>query len=152
MIGVVETQFAYTLSDHHAGFRGLMDGAEAFLAAGSVPAKMAAHIMIALDEIVSNIFHHGARDGERLVDVTLRIEADRVSAQIIDDGLAFDPLQSADPDISLSSEARPIGGLGIFLVRRIMDDVRYDLDHGKNRLRFYKLFALEQPDSASSAH
>ncbi len=55
-----------------------------------------------------------------------------------DEGVPFDPLQRSDPDITLSAEERKIGGLGIFLVRKIMDDVRYIREDGKNILRIRK--------------
>lgn len=151
MNGAVETQFACTLSDCHAGLQGLMNDAETFLAAHYVPEPIIAQLMIALDEIISNIFHHGARDGEPNVEVVLHVQPDRVAAQISDDGIAFDPLQSAAPDTSLSSDERPIGGLGIFLVRRLMDDVRYDRDHGRNRLIFHKVFGAEGAELGVSA-
>jgi serine/threonine-protein kinase RsbW len=145
MMGVVETEFACTLSDRHAGFKAMMDDAETFLAGQDVPENIVGQVMIALDEIVSNIFDHGARDGEPTINIRLQARRDKVTAAIIDDGIAFDPLQSAEPDTSLSAEARPIGGLGIHLVRKMMDDVRYDRDHRQNRLRFHKRFALEGP-------
>lgn len=128
-----------------------MDAAEIFLAERGVPEKIMAQIMIALDEIISNIFHHGVREGEPTVHVMLEVALDRVAAQITDDGIAFDPLQRAEPDTSLPPEERPIGGLGIYLVRQMMDDVRYDHDHGQNRLQFHKLYGLEEPASGVSA-
>jgi serine/threonine-protein kinase RsbW len=145
MIGAVETEFACTLSDRHAAFRAMMDNAETFLAKQEIPAAVIGKMMIAVDEIVSNIFAHGARDGEPTVSVRLHVGPDRVSAEIVDDGIAFDPLQNTGPDTGLSVEERPIGGLGIHLVRKMMDDARYDRDHGQNRLRFHKRFALEGP-------
>lgn len=146
MMGVVDTEFACTLSDRHAGFKAMMDDAESFLARQDVPENTVGQVMIALDEIVSNIFDHGARDGEPTINIRLQARRDKVTAVIVDDGIAFDPLQSAEPDTSLSAEERPIGGLGIHLVKKMMDDVRYDRDHRQNRLRFHKRFALEGPE------
>lgn len=146
MMGVVDTEFACTLSDRHAGFKAMMDDAETFLARQDVPENIVGQVMIALDEIVSNIFDHGARDGEPTINIRLQARRDKVTAVIVDDGIAFDPLQSAEPDTSLSAEERPIGGLGIHLVKKMMDDVRYDRDHRQNRLRFHKRFALEGPE------
>lgn len=146
MIGVVETEFARTLSDRRAGFQAMMDDAEAFLAGQAIPENIVGQMMIALDEIVSNIFDHGARDGEPTISIRLHAGRDKVTAEIADDGIAFDPLQSAEPNTSLSADERPIGGLGIHLVRKMMDDVRYDRVHRQNRLRFHKSFALEGPE------
>lgn len=146
MIGVVATEFNCTLSDGDAGLQAMMDGAEAFLADNGVSDRAAAQMLVALDEVVSNIFAHGVREGEPTVMVGLRIAGTQIAGEIVDDGIAFDPLAAAPPDTGLSVEDRPIGGLGLHIVRRTMDDIRYDRDHGRNRLRFHKMFALKDSD------
>ena len=55
-----------------------------------------------------------------------------------DSGKPFDPLQKADPDVTLAAEDRAIGGLGIFLVKKTMDDMKYRYENGKNVLTLYK--------------
>ena len=140
------TEFNCTFSDGNAGLQAMMDGAEAFLAEHAVPDRAAAQTLIALDEIVSNIFAHGVREGEPTVRVGLRIAEGRIAGEIVDDGIAFDPLAAAPPDTGLSIEDRPIGGLGLHIVRETMDEIRYDRDHGRNRLRFHKMFALKDSD------
>ena len=55
-----------------------------------------------------------------------------------DDGIPYDPLQAAEPDVSLGADERPIGGLGIFLVRKTMDEVRYAYRDGQNVLSIRK--------------
>lgn len=140
------TEFDCILSDGHAGLQRLMDDAEAFLAGAAVPDRIAAQILVALDEVVSNIFMHGVREGEPNVRVRLTVADGAVSGVIDDDGIAFDPLAAAVPDTSLSAEDRPIGGLGLHIVRKTMDDIRYDRDHGQNRLRFHKIFAIGNRD------
>ncbi|MCW0198123.1 ATP-binding protein [Sphingopyxis sp.] len=140
------TEFTCTLSDSRAGLQAMMDSAEAFLADNAIPDRTAARILIALDEIVSNIFVHGIREGEPTVAVGLRVAEGRIAGEIVDDGIAFDPLSAAPPDTGLSLEDRPIGGLGLHIVRETMDEIRYDRDHGRNRLRFHKMFALKDSD------
>lgn len=137
------TEFDCKLSDGRTGLPGLMDGAEAFLAKAGLPDRAAAQILVALDELVSNVFLHGVREGEPTVHVRLRVATGRVSGIIEDDGVAFDPLAVAPPDTTLAAEDRLIGGLGLHIVRQTMDDIRYDRDHGQNRLRFHKKFAIE---------
>lgn len=138
----METEFACTLSDGRAGFQALMDDAEAFLAHRNVPDTTASQIMIALDEIITNVLSHGVRDGEPVVHVDLRVADGAVAGEIRDDGIAFDPLQNDEPDTSQSVEDRPIGGLGIHLVRKMMDELRYDRCHRQNRLQFHKKFTV----------
>ncbi len=63
---------------------------------------------------------------------------------VVDDGPEFDPLSAAQPDTTLGVENRPVGGLGIALVRRLMDEVAYERRDGRNRLRFERrLVAVE---------
>ena len=140
----METEFACSLSDGHAGLQGLMDGAEAFLARAGVPDRTMAQIMVALDEIVSNIFTHGAKGRMPAVEVRLRASAGLVRGEVVDNGAAFDPLAAPEPDTALPAERRTIGGLGIHIIRKTMDDIRYDRDHGRNRLRFHKRFPVRE--------
>lgn len=141
-IGIVETEFACTLSNGRAGFPALMDDAEAFLTGHNVPDTAVSQMMIALDEIITNILSHGVRDGEPVVQVALRVADGAVTAEICDDGIAFDPLGNAEPDTGQSVDDRPIGGLGIHLVRKMMDGLRYDRHHRQNRLQFHKKFTV----------
>ena len=142
MTAVVETEFSCTLSDGNAGLQALLDGAERFFVDAGVPDHAAAQLLVALDEVVSNIFVHGVREGEPTVDVRLRHRPGRLVGEVVDDGMSFDPLAAAPPDTSLSIDDRPIGGLGLHIVRATMDDIRYDRDHGQNRLRFHKDYGL----------
>ena len=61
-----------------------------------------------------------------------------VKITFADSGIPFDPLNAPPPDVNLPAEERPIGGLGIFLVRELMDDVSYRYENGKNTLAFEK--------------
>lgn len=136
-------EFARTLSDGRAGFPELLDAIEAHLGAHEVPPGPAAQFMIAFDEVISNVLNHGGDGRTPAVDVALQVAAGRVEAEVADDGQPFDPLAAPPPDTSLSVEDRPIGGLGIHLVRQLMDDVAYSREAGKNRLRFYKIYSLD---------
>jgi anti-sigma regulatory factor (Ser/Thr protein kinase) len=67
----------------------------------------------------------------------VEVEKDPMTVVItfIDNGRPYDPLSNGDPDVSLSAEEREVGGLGIFLVRKMMDEVTYEYKDGKNILR-----------------
>ena len=67
-------------------------------------------------------------------------EPGAVSFTFIDRGVPFDPLRRSDPDLTLPAEEREIGGLGIFLTKEIMDDVRYAYRDGQNMLTLIKRF------------
>ncbi len=138
----MEADFSYSLPDGGAGLSALLDALEAALAVRGVPPAVAGSILIAADEIVSNVLGHG---GSSAVEVSARIADGQVSVSVVDDGPAFDPLAAEAPDTSLSIEAREIGGLGIHLVRKLMDQVDYRRDGKHNRLRFSKSFAPTSP-------
>ncbi len=82
-----------------------------------------------LNNIVSYAYHD---DDEHTIDVRVELSADRLAVTITDDGIPFDPFASAAPDTALSLEERPIGGLGIYLVRNLMDEVSYSRRTDKN--------------------
>ena len=98
---------------------------DAFCGAERIPADVAWRLRLAIDEIVANIASHGAKVGvPPAIDVTFHREGSRVHVMIADDGPAFDPLVRPDPDTALPLEAREPGGLGIALVKSLMDEVR----------------------------
>ena len=103
-----------------------------------LPESMNMPINLALEEAVSNVmlYAYPNQSGQVLV------EADKVGREITfsisDSGIPFDPTQQDEPDITKSVEERPIGGLGIFLVRQIMDDIHYKRKNNKNILTLIK--------------
>lgn len=100
------------------------------------PKKKQTEIDIVLDEILSNIakFAYSPDTGT----VTVRIEEGMDPKAVVlifkDSGKPYDPLNVKEPDITLSADERPVGGLGIFLVKKIMDEVHYDYKDGRNVL------------------
>ena len=112
------------------------------LEAMDLPMKATMQIDIAIDELVGNIamYAYSPNSG----DVTVRVEFTEsprsVVITFIDSGTPYDPLKKADPDVTLSLEKRKIGGLGIFLVKKSMDDMTYEYRSGQNILRIYKKF------------
>lgn len=106
------------------------------------PMKARIQLDIAIDEIVSNIAYYAY--GEKTGSVTVRIEAlqkeNGVQLMFLDSGVPYDPLTRQDPDISAEIEERKEGGLGIFLVRKTMDDMKYEYKDGQNCLTIRKSF------------
>ena len=104
------------------------------------PLKSKMQIAIAIDEIMGNIAHYAY--GEETGDVTVKVlaSAENPSIQIsfVDGGIPYNPLDSEDPDISLSAEERKIGGLGIFITKNIMDEMTYERDGDFNVLTIKK--------------
>ena len=99
------------------------------------PIKAQMQIDIAIDELFSNIAHYAytPKTGK----ATVRVEV-AVVITFIDNGIPYDPLAKADPDITLSAVDRAIGGLGIFMVKKSMDEITYEYKDGQNILTIKK--------------
>jgi len=106
------------------------------------PMKIQMKMGIAMDELFSNIALYAYSSGDG--DVTVRVEKQEEPAAVritfIDRGVPYDPLKKEDPDVTLSAEEREIGGLGIYLVKKTMDDISYEYKDGQNILSVLKLF------------
>jgi serine/threonine-protein kinase RsbW len=96
---------------------------------------------LALEEIVTNVITHGpATDPTQLITVRLSVGSGVVIAEIEDEGQPFDPLQAPQPNLGGPLDARPVGGLGIHLVRTLMDEVVYSRRDGRNIVLLKKAF------------
>jgi serine/threonine-protein kinase RsbW len=94
---------------------------------------------LALEEIFLNIVMHGSDAGiAPQVEVSLDLDTDAVTMTVEDDGPQFDPLSLPPPDVTASLAERRVGGLGVFLVRNLMDTVSYARVAGRNQLRMSK--------------
>lgn len=102
--------------------------------------KSQTQINVAIDELFSNVVHYS---GSSKLTLVLEVNQDVLTASLtfIDEGVAYDPLKKDDPDTTLSAEEREIGGLGIFLVKKTMDDVEYKREGNKNVLKIVKKLA-----------
>ena len=104
-----------------------------FAAAHAVPASVRRSLNVALDELLQNTLAHGfpGRKGGA-VTIDAELGTDRLTVTLSDDGQPFNPLDAASPDTTRSLEERPVGGLGIHLVRQLMDEVHYHRRGGRN--------------------
>src|SRR5262245_24524511 len=103
-----------------------------------VPEEALFQLQVVLEEVASNVIRHALPAGERRFLVRLEAAGGDLVAEVEDDGPPFDPLSRPEPDLSLPPAERPLGGLGVVLVRRLMDDVDYRRDRGRNVLRLRK--------------
>ncbi len=110
------------------------------LEAADCPMKIQMQIDIAVEEIFVNIAHYAYNPevGTAMVRVEILEDPPSVDITFIDGGVPYDPLAKADPDVTLSAEERQIGGLGIFMVKKSMDDVKYTYLDGHNILTLKK--------------
>ena len=103
-------------------------------------------LMICCDEIFTNIASYAYPDGNGSVAVTVEFVSETKSLRIIfsDSGTAFNPLEISEPDTSSALSERKVGGLGMFMVKKMMDSVEYCRQDGKNILTLTK--CLEKQD------
>ena len=110
------------------------------LEAYDCPMKAQVQIDIAIDELFGNIAHYAYNPEIGSATVRVEVIEDPLAVIItfIDKGVPYDPLAKADPDITLSVEERDIGGLGIFMVKKSMDEITYEYKDGQNILKIKK--------------
>ena len=104
------------------------------------PMKAQMQIDIAIDELFGNIAHYAYNPEVGSATVRVEVIEDPLAVTItfIDNGVPYDPLAKADPDTTLSTEEREIGGLGIYMVKKSMDDITYEYKDGQNILAIKK--------------
>lgn len=97
-------------------------------------------IDVAIDELFANIAHYAYNPETGYATVRVDVLQDPLSVEVtfIDNGKQYDPLAKADPDTTLSIEDRPIGGMGILIVKKSMDAVNYEYKDGRNILTIKK--------------
>ena len=104
------------------------------------PIKVQMQIDIAIDELFGNIAHYAYNT--EVGSATVRVEVSEAPLAVIitfiDNGVPYDPLGKDDPDITLSAEEREIGGLGIYMVKKSMDEITYEYKDGQNILKIKK--------------
>ncbi len=104
------------------------------------PVRAQMQIDIAIDELFGNIAHYAYHPGVGPAAVRVEVMENPMAVVVtfIDHGEPYDPLAGKEPDITLSAEERQIGGLGIYMVKKSMDDISYEYKDGKNILRIKK--------------
>ena len=107
------------------------------------PMKAMLQISVAVEEIYVNIAHYAYHPeiGKATVRCCVEEAPLRVTIQFLDNGVPFDPLKKPDADTSLPADEREIGGLGILMVKKTMDDVNYSYKDGTNILTIRKTFS-----------
>lgn len=95
-------------------------------------------IRLSIEEVIENIIQYAYDNGSGFLEVGTQVEDGVLFIHFIDAGTPFNPLDKPDPDISLSAEDRPIGGLGIFISKQMMDKIEYEYKDGCNVLTMSK--------------
>lgn len=104
-----------------------------------LPPKVVQQVNVALDELVTNVMLYGYDDPSAgVIEVELSRDGENITAVLSDDGRPFDPFQAKIPDVTLPIEDRSVGGLGVYFVRKLMDEYSYAYENGRNIVRLTK--------------
>ncbi len=139
--GMTKHVTSFQMTNKMNCFKRFQPEVESFGLAHGLPPKSVFHLTLCLDELVTNIIDYGYADfDEHPIDVTITLDGSRVNIRIEDDAQPFNVLEAPDPelDVPLEDRLRPIGGMGIHLVKNMMDRIEYTRADGKNILMLQK--------------
>ena len=129
------TELHLRVENRHEELDRVSAAVEEFAEGAEWPLDLVFKVNLALEEIVINVMNYGHEDGLHEIDISLISDEESLTIEVVDDGQPFDPLNDAPkPNVDAELEDRNIGGLGIHLVCKMMDDVRYRREEGKNHL------------------
>lgn len=127
------------LSNRPAEARRIHEVLERVLSEHPVAPKTRLSIELAMEELFANLVDHGFPDGrEHVIVMRCAVKEDALHIEVEDDGIPFDLTLSPDPDLTLPIDERPIGGLGVFMIRRSMDELHYERRGALNVLHLVK--------------
>jgi len=123
----------------------ISDAIDEYLDKIECPVKSKMQLMVVVDEIITNIASYAYENSslpedQRITFAEIWPENGGVKMRFMDKGVKYNPLAHEDPDITLSAEERGVGGLGIFMVKKMTDSVEYVYEDGKNKLTVFKKF------------
>ena len=131
----MESRLSLVLRNRLSELKRMSEAVSDWCRGNNISSAVEFHVNLALDEIISNVIRYGWKDsGEHQFNVRLSFLNDEVTVEVEDDATPFNPLEVPAPDLDLPLDARPVGGLGIHLVRQVMDGLEYRCFDGKNLL------------------
>ena len=137
-----ETGTELTLEARVENLNQVLGFVDSLLEQGKCPMKTQMQIDVALEEMFVNVAHYAYAPESGSVTIRAELEQpDTISITLIDRGIPYNPLEKPDPDVTLSAEERQIGGLGIYMVKKSMDEMLYRHEDGQNILTMKKSWA-----------
>lgn len=129
----MKSQLSLVVRNHLSELQRIAEAVSVWCRENAVSAPAEFQVILALEEIVSNVIRYGWKDGgDHQLHVRLSRLEDQLRVEVEDDAAPFNPLEVPTADTNLPLEERPVGGLGIHLVRQIMDGLEYRRLAGKN--------------------
>jgi len=134
-----------TITNDLSELQRLAAATDGFVLGHKLAEKVAFNLNLCLDELITNVISYGYDDDARHeIQVSLRLENGALVTEIVDDAKAYDPFTEAPaPDLDAGIDERPIGGLGVFLVKEFMDRTAYRRDNGRNVVTLVKTIGRE---------
>lgn len=127
--------FTFVLKNDLAELKDLCQHCEQLGQSFGLPERFVFQTNLALDELFTNIVSYGFKDQkEHHIAITITVDHKVLTLHIEDDGVPFDPVHAPEPDLTCSMEDTKVGGLGIHLIKNIMDEISYKRVNGKNVL------------------
>lgn len=123
---------------HDGAMRELEGFVRTFATEHGLAAEDQARTLIVLEELLTNLSRYGypnQAEPDGVAEVALELEGNRLTIEFGDDGQPFDPLAKATPELDQSVESRPVGGLGLHMVRELSDEAHYSRCNGRNVIR-----------------
>jgi len=133
--------FSFRMTNKENCFRCFQPKVEAFGEANGLPGKIIFHLTLVLDELITNIIDYGYADfDEHPIDISLSMDGDILTIRVEDDSEPFNILEAPEPelDVPLEERDRPIGGMGIHLIKNMVHGIEYEREDGKNVLTLSK--------------
>jgi anti-sigma regulatory factor (Ser/Thr protein kinase) len=131
----MENKLTLRIKNDFSEIEALAQAVNDFIKKLQLPVKIGNSIDLALDEILNNIILYGYEDkNQHFIDILISLEDDYIVLEIRDDGREFNPLDIPEPDTESGMDERPIGGLGLHLIRNMMDEIQYTYENKKNCL------------------
>jgi serine/threonine-protein kinase RsbW len=146
MTDVASGAFRFTIPNRVEAIEQANAAAEAWLEEQGCGAECSLLVSLAIEELVTNCIKYGYDDSdEHQIGLRMEVVANVLMFEICDDGHPFDPLQAPPPDLTLSLEERPIGGLGLHLLKEMSDGISYERRAGCNLVTLRKAVAERAP-------
>ena len=136
---MTKRKYCFELRSNPSELRSLCNYLEDFGNKAELPQKCLFELNLGLDELFTNIISYGFKDeSEHQIKFTLAKHRETVVVQVEDDGIPFNPLKAGGPDLAQDLDSIKIGGLGIHLIKKMMDDIEYQRAGSKNKLTLKK--------------
>lgn len=128
-----------TLPTRISALQQMEEAVEAFGEQEGWPPRLAFQMQLVLEELASNVIRHGFGEEGHEFEISVSSEPETVTIEVVDAAPAYNPItDTPEPDLDATLEDRQIGGLGVFLVRDVADEMSYRREDGKNRLVIVK--------------